>query len=94
MRITITPAAAGDLDEIWAYLNDRSPRAAEKTIDRITDGITLLAAFPLWFPLHGLSVRKLLVSPYLVFYTVTVNRVVVLRVLHGARDLSAFDLAW
>ena len=93
-NVELLPAASADIDEAWAYLVGRSPRAADRLVDELTAGITLISEYPLWFPLHGLSVRKLLVHPYLIFYVVAVNRVTVLRVIHGARDLSVLHLDW
>jgi len=92
--VEILPVAAADLDEIWAYLFNRSPQAADQVINELTSGIQLLAEFPLWFPLHGLSVRKSVAPAYRIFYSVEAERVVVLRIMHGARDLSGLNLAW
>ena len=92
--VVILPAAAADIDDIWSYLSERSPKGADRVIDGLTAGITLIGEFPLWFQLHGISVRRFVVGAYLIFYTVSARAVTILRIVHGARDLSVLDLDW
>lgn len=88
LAIRFDATALSDLNEIRAYLVERSPAGAERvrrhlmeTIDRLSD-----------FPFLGratvepkVRVLPLTRHPYLVFYSVANNEVVVLHIRHGAR---------
>jgi toxin ParE1/3/4 len=86
------PAAEDDLDGIWLHIAADSPQAADRLIDRIEAAEQRLLEFP------GLGrerpellegVRSWPVGPYLILYRVDRPRLVIIRVVHGARDLDS-----
>ena len=86
MNVRYSPRARDDLDQIYSYLNQRSPVAATAVLRRIRDRIGQLADLPLMAPLtelpgiRGLSITR---YPYKAYYQGMKNEVVVLHV----RDL-------
>ena len=89
MRLRYAPRAANDLVAIADYLTERSPSAARAVEARILSAAQLLKEFP--HTGHTLeqrpSVRVMPVGryPYLLFYSVSVDEVIILHVRHGAR---------
>jgi toxin ParE1/3/4 len=83
------PAASADLEDIWWYVAQDSPAAADRLLDRIQEKLLSLSQFP-----HmGASrddliprLRSFSVSNYLIFYFPLEDGIEVIRVLHGARD--------
>lgn len=89
--IRLRPKAVQDLDEIWLYVADRDPVAADALIDRMTACFQALCrtsrmgrACPEVMP----ELRRFPVENYLVFYSVRDRYLIVERVLHGARDIE------
>ena len=81
--------AETDLLDIWNYIAQDDPIAADRQLDRIDAGCDLLAKNPLGGPqredlTHGL--RFYPVGNYLIFYVTGEDGITVVRVLHGARD--------
>lgn len=93
VRVRISSPAARDLDAIAVHIAQDDPAAALRVLDRIDAALRRLATHPrsgharrdLSLPT---SVRIVTVAPYLIVYTVARSRVVVLRVLHAARDVG------
>lgn len=83
--------AEADLVDIWIYIATDSPAAAERVILRIEAAENQLAEFPeMAQPRDDLlpGVRAWAVGDYLIFYRIEPDAVVILRILHGARDLG------
>lgn len=85
------PRAELDLLDIWDYIADDSPDRADEFLDRIEGKLQTLAGNP------GLGRRReeLLaglqsfpIGNYVVFYREIENRIDVIRVLHGSRDIE------
>ncbi|WP_309744285.1 type II toxin-antitoxin system RelE/ParE family toxin [Chamaesiphon sp. OTE_20_metabat_361] len=83
------PEAATDLEDIWWYIAQDSPEAADRLLDRIQEKLLSLSQFPQM----GASrdelmprLRSFSVSNYLIFYFPLEDGIDVIRVLHGARD--------
>jgi toxin ParE1/3/4 len=86
------PRAQSDLVEIWDYIADDSEARADAFLDRIDQKFRTLAQRP------GLGrardelaegLRSFPVGRYVVFYRPLPEGVEIVRVLHGARDLTA-----
>jgi toxin ParE1/3/4 len=78
-----------DLNSIFDYLAERSPAGLRTVMSRIDARVGSLKDNPLIAPsvLDGRA-RMLAITgtPYLVFYRVETEAVVVLRVMHGAQE--------
>jgi toxin ParE1/3/4 len=69
-RVDKRPLAEADLDDIWWYIAQDNPDAADKLLDRLEERCTALAEFPL----TGMSREELLPS----LRSVTVGNYVIL----------------
>jgi toxin ParE1/3/4 len=82
--------ARGALDELIAlrsFIGRENPDAAQRVFDDLVREALALAAFPnRGRPGRIPRTRELLVPPYVIVYTVRDEELVVLRVLHGARN--------
>lgn len=87
--ITITARAAADLLEIWEYIAERNPPAADRMVQRLEGACRKIAELP------GTGHRRRDVSdkryrfwpvrPFLIAYQFDSESVCVIRVLHGRR---------
>jgi toxin ParE1/3/4 len=92
--IRLAIAAQTDLIEIWSDVTAyRNSNAADKIIDHLAATYENLAKFPEMgrrrddlFP----GYRSFVVAPYLIFYQIRPEEIEIIRVLHGARNLSDF----
>ena len=80
-----------DLEEICAYLEQRSTKAASQLFDRIRQKCKLVASFPNmgksyeeWIP----GLRGFVIDDYIIFYVVIGDAVQILRIVNGQRDLT------
>jgi len=96
--LALTPAADADIDEAAQYIARDSVPAALRFYDAVDQSLREIALHPRRSPRYELkhpqlkTLRKRAVSEfrnYLVFFTVNRTSVLVLRVLHGARDISS-----
>ena len=95
LPIARTSRAEDDLIEIWLYVAQDSPTAADRLLDRIETRCQQLSTLPF----SGMArndllpeARHLVVDNHLIFYKVEKNEIVVLRVLGGRRNIAAKDL--
>jgi toxin ParE1/3/4 len=91
MRVTFDPAARDELDDIFHWIAKDSPRAAHELIARIEAKVMRLelpALTHMGRPGLVEDTRELLEWPYIIVYKVFEDReeIVVLSVVHGARD--------
>jgi toxin ParE1/3/4 len=93
-----TPAAVADLVDAASYLAEESPEIAERFLDAVDGTFELLQATPEIGGtvdyknqrLAGLRVWRVKgFEKYLVFYRCQTDRVVITRILHGARDIAS-----
>lgn len=91
-RVFRSPAAEQDLIDIWCSIALDSPSAADRMIDRLTARIGQLSAFPESGPRRpdiGEDARILVEGNWLILYRIVAgSEVEIVRVMHGARDLS------
>lgn len=81
-----------DLIEIWSYIAEDSPNAADKLLDAIDETCTLLGENPKLGqarPDISAAMRYFPVKNYLILYQEQASSIEIVRVLHGSRDLSA-----
>lgn len=91
MRVDVSLRARTDILEIHAYLSERSAIAADRTLVRFSERFSELCDFPLLGPDRSelrTSLRGLVIDGYIAFYIVEVDRIVIVRVLDGRRDIA------
>ena len=88
MIVELSAQAERDLE----HIGDCNPARAVTFIEEIQRASSDLTAFPERFPLvpryENQGVRHRANGNYLIFYRVDPKRVVILHVLHGARDYA------
>jgi len=94
-KVKITEPARLDLEEIWRYIAEANPKAANNLMDDLGNKFLLLADKPdlgrerqeLMLNLRAFPHKK-----YIVFYFPTEDGIEIFRVLHGSRDIeTVFD---
>lgn len=83
--------AVADLDAIFAYIAEDNPLRAVSFIDEIITRFDAIAERPLSFPSREdltPGLRAGLHRPYLILFRVDGDTVQIVRVIHGARDIS------
>ena len=89
-RIQRTPRADLDLEEIWYFIAQDDPVAADRWLDTLEEKIALLADNPLMGPSRPDIARELRYHPvgnHLILYRVIPDGIEIVRVVHGARHL-------
>ncbi len=93
--IVYLPLAEHDLVDIWEYHAAFGFDVADRVIDRIKSATVRLADFPLSGrsrPEFGDGARTVNAARYIFMYRVVRERIEIVRVVHGSRDLdSLFD---
>lgn len=91
-RYLLTDAAKADITRIAAYLRRNNPRAAGELCRDLRRAMRRLAEFPgighFRDDLTGHGVRFWCVRSYLIIYLADQKPLRVIRVAHGAQDLS------
>ncbi|MDH4265125.1 MAG: type II toxin-antitoxin system RelE/ParE family toxin [Deltaproteobacteria bacterium] len=92
--VDITEAAEADVAEIWQYIAQDKPDAATAFVLHLEEQIRTLEHFPERSPLVpenqllGTAYRHLLHGNYRTIFKIVGSRVIILRILHGARLLD------
>jgi toxin ParE1/3/4 len=89
VKLRYTLAALAELDEILAYIQERSPKGAHKVQARIQGVINLLLQYPhSGQPTSKRQVRRVVASPYpyLIFYQVADDEIIIHAIRHGSRQ--------
>jgi plasmid stabilization system protein ParE len=88
MRVRYTTRAQRDLSEIYAYLDQRSPVAAQSVKNSIERRIAWLAEFPLMAPAtdeSGIYELTIIRYPYKIYYEVVGDEVWILHLRDARR---------
>jgi toxin ParE1/3/4 len=88
MKVQWHGAARFDLLEIAGYVANDSLEAAYQLIDEIEEQVAMLARLPaMGRPGRVPGTRELVISgtSYVAPYRITAEKVIILRILHGAR---------
>ena len=93
-RFQLTPEAECDLLAIWEFIARDSFDAADRMADRLERAFRLLAEFPRkGHQRADVKVSEPLLfwpaGSYIVIYRPAPRPVLIVRILHGARDLDA-----
>tara|TARA_Y100000815_G_scaffold132236_1_gene119380 strand:- start:1279 stop:1572 length:294 start_codon:yes stop_codon:yes gene_type:complete len=90
-RVYILPSADRDLDEIYDWIAQDDPLAAEAHVRQLVAVAERLRDFPergMARPEIGEGARSWAVGRYLLLYRVSDGRVEIVRFLHGAREMD------
>ena len=93
-KVEITKIAEADVAEIWEYIAQDKPEMATAFVLRLEEQVGTLERFPERCPLVpenellGADYRHLLYGNYRTIFKIVGSRVIILRVLHGARLLD------
>jgi len=90
-RIERNCASISDYEEIWRYIARDNPTAADRLITAIERQLSTLATMPglgREEPKLAANLRSFPIGNYLIFYRPIDDGIALVRVLHGARDIS------
>jgi toxin ParE1/3/4 len=86
MIVSFTVAALDDLAAVKNFIGTNSPRAAEEAVSTLLRSAQSLAVLPSrGRPGRVPGTREMVVPPYIIVYTVNAERLVVVRIVHGAQ---------
>jgi len=87
-EVHVRPEAEQDLQDAHAWYRDIAPVLGEQFISAVDQAITLASDNPLAFQVLHRSLRRVLLRrfPYALFFAAEESRIVVLGVLHQARN--------
>lgn len=91
-RIERNRASVSDYEEIWRYIARDNPAAADRLIATFERQLVTIATMPgigREEPLLATDLRSFPVGSYLIFYRPIDDGIALVRVLHGARDISS-----
>lgn len=91
-----TAQAETDLIDIWLYISQNNPEAADRLLDDIEEACSLLAKHPQLGPARpeiAEACRSFPVGHYLILYRTIPDGIEVVRVSHGARRLDLLSLS-
>jgi toxin ParE1/3/4 len=89
VKIRYTLRAAAELERILVYVDERSPKGAQRVKQRLLETTTLLLQHPEAGALtSNRRLRRIVVYPYpyLIFYQATERELIIHGVRHSARD--------
>jgi len=93
-QYVLSSAALQELDEIWSYIAQDNPDAADRWIDKLLDACDTLARSPrLGHSREDLADRLMLFWPvetYLIVYTIKSDHIEILAVTQGSRDVPPY----
>jgi plasmid stabilization system protein ParE len=96
MKTRLASAAAQDLAEILRFLSDQSPSAARGFRDKFREVRQLIGDYPkTGRQTDEPAIRYVNAGryPYLVFFEIFETQIVIVRIIHGARDPNSMP-AW
>ena len=92
MYLVVSDNAHHDMDEIWWYIAQDNPPAADRIIYSIREMFGALVSMPYMGVLRhdfGRDMRQMIVGRYAIFYTPHEDHIHIVRVLHSARDIPS-----
>jgi toxin ParE1/3/4 len=87
--------ADADLLDIWQFIAADNPQAADRLLLKIDEQCQLLAnnsRMGVSRPEIAPEARSWSIGRYLILYRLVLDGIEVVRVIHGARDLSTLDM--
>jgi addiction module RelE/StbE family toxin len=91
--IVWTDLAVADLEKLRIYIAHDSQQYANRFVEKLITSVEQLARFPEMGRIAPESpetnIREVIFQNYRIFYRPEANRILVLAVIHGGRDLSS-----
>ncbi|MDX6710332.1 MAG: toxin ParE1/3/4 [Blastocatellia bacterium] len=91
-ELIYSPEAESDLIEIWLYIaEDKDPETADRVLSSVWDKCNALLKHPEMGRRReelAPGLRSIPKGSYVVFYRQAGDRIEIVRVLHGARDIE------
>ena len=91
LRYRIAPQAIDDMRDIWCYIAQDNPTAADKMLDSFDDAFEMLRSLPDSGRIRDEllpGVRSYPVGNYLIFYRHWPDWLEIYRIIHGNKDLD------
>ena len=92
MNLEWTEPALVDLESIWDFIKRDSEYYASQFIGKIIDAVESLKTFPEMGrnvpETESENIRELLFNNYRIIYQVEAERILILTIIHAARNLS------
>jgi toxin ParE1/3/4 len=91
MRVLLTEDADADLLQIHTYIAERNPAAALSLAHEFEQKFVSLSRFPFIGrerPSLSKNIRSVVAGNYVIFYRIESDRVTIVRILHGRRDID------
>jgi toxin ParE1/3/4 len=92
MKIFWTDPSIVDLDSIRDYIGKDSKFYANQFVERIVEAVEPLQKFPKMGrkvpEADDENIREILFQNYRIMYRIEANQILILTILHGARDMS------
>lgn len=89
MKISFTPEAQSDFDDIFSYIFKKNPTAVYNVRERILEAIMGLPEYP-YIGRKGRAegTREMVVpnTPYVIPYEILDDKLVILAIFHSSRD--------
>jgi toxin ParE1/3/4 len=93
VKVVLTAEARDDLERIADYIAQDNPTRARSFVRQLLEAARAIGEAPRGFLLvpryEHLQIRRRAHGAYLIFYRVEDERVLIVHVLHGARDYEA-----
>jgi toxin ParE1/3/4 len=89
-KIIKSPLAWQDQIDIWNFIAQNNPVAADKVISKLDKICFKLLEYPELGMLHeelGTKIRSISAGNYVIFYRPSSDAIQIIRILHGARDI-------
>ena len=91
-RLVLSIAAREDLIDVWEYISLHNSDSADHYVRQLQERARQLLSHPELGRRHdevAAGVRGLVFHNHILFYVITPDRIEIVRILHGARDLPA-----
>lgn len=96
MKVIVSRAAQKDLAAIGDYVAQANQRRAEPFIMELVAAARAIGDTPFAWPVlsryEAVGLRRKLHGRYLILYVIQAERVEIVRVVHGARDLGRIGI--
>jgi toxin ParE1/3/4 len=91
-KLDFLTTAEQDLLAIWQHISEHHPDSADRLLDRLRARTQILKTFPeagAARPDVDKTARMIVEHPYVILYRIMPGLVQIVRILHGARDISS-----